>query len=101
MIKTRLEELPVIELVKEDENGEQLNSTATFEVTTNGVKEEKTVTGKLTIAQNVPVDAEHLTDDVYVIKELIAPDDYCKFDGTITITVSKNVTDDGAGYEKI
>ena len=87
-------------LVKEDENGEQLNSTATFEVTTNGVKEEKTVTGKLTIAQNMPVDAEHLTDDVYVIKELVAPDDYCKFDGTITITVSKKVSDDGSGYEK-
>ena len=87
-------------LVKEDENGEQLNSTATFEVTTNGVKEEKTVTGKLTIAQNMLVDAEHLTDDVYVIKELVAPDDYCKFDGTITITVSKKVSDDGSGYEK-
>ena len=87
-------------LVKEDENGEQLNSTAKFEVTTNGVKEEKEITGRLTIAQNVPVDADHLTDDVYVIKETKAPDDYCEFDGTITVTVSKKLKDDGSGYEK-
>ena len=99
-IKVRTSGQYDVVLVKEDENGEQLNSTATFEVTTNGVKEEKTVTGKLTIAQNMPVDAEHLTDDVYVIKETKAPDEYCKFDGTITITVSKKVTDDGSGYEK-
>ena len=87
-------------LVKEDENGEQLNSTAKFEVTTNGVKEEKEITGRLTIAKNVPVDADHLTDDVYVIKETKAPDEYCEFDGTITITVSKKLKDDGSGYEK-
>lgn len=87
-------------LIKEDENGEQLNSTAKFEVTTNGVKEEKEITGRLTIAQNVPVDGSHLTDDVYVIKETKAPDEYCEFDGTITITVSKKLKDDGSGYEK-
>ena len=87
-------------LVKEDENGEQLNSTAKFEVTTNGVKEEKEITGRLIIAKNVPVDADHLTDDVYVIKETKAPDEYCEFDGTITITVSKKLKDDGSGYEK-
>ena len=87
-------------LVKEDKDGVQLNSTAKFEVTTNGVKEEKEITGRLTIAQNVPVDADHLTDDVYVIKETKAPDEYCEFDGTITITVSKKLKDDGSGYEK-
>ena len=87
-------------LVKEDKDGVQLNSTAKFEVTTNGVKEEKEITGRLTIAQNVPVDADHLTDDVYVIKETKAPDEYCEFDGTITITVSKKIKDDGSGYEK-
>lgn len=87
-------------LVKEDENGEQLNSTATFEVTANGTTEEKTVTGKLTIAQNIPVDADHLTNDVYIIKETKAPDEYCKFDGIITITVTKNISADGSEYEK-
>ena len=87
-------------LIKEDKDGEQLNSTAKFEVTTNGQTEEKEITGRLIIAKNVPVDADHLTDDVYVIKETKAPDEYCEFDGTITITVSKKVKDDGTGYEK-
>ena len=87
-------------LVKEDKDGKQLNSTAKFEVTTNGVKEEKTVTGRLTIAEGVIIDADHLTDDVYIIKETQAPDEYCKFDGTITITVTKSENADGTGYEK-
>ncbi len=87
-------------LVKEDKNGKQLDSTAEFEVTTNGKKETKKITGKLTIAENVTIDADHLTEDVYVIKETKAPDDYCKFDGTITITVTKKEKDDGSGYEK-
>ena len=87
-------------LIKEDKDGKQLNSTAKFEVTTNGKTEEKTVTGKLTIAQNMPVDKDHLTDDIYVIKETQAPDSYCEFDGTITITVSKKIKEDGSGYEK-
>ena len=81
-------------LVKEDKNGEQLNSTAEFEVTTNGKTETKKITGRLTIAENVTIDADHLTEDVYVIKETKAPDDYCKFDGTITITVTKKEKDD-------
>ena len=87
-------------LIKEDKDGEQLNSTAKFEVTTNGQTEEKEITGRLTIAKDMPVDADHLTDDVYVIKETKAPDEYCEFDGTITITVSKKIKDDGSGYEK-
>ena len=87
-------------LIKEDKDGKQLNSTAKFEVTTNGKTEEKTVTGKLTIAQNMPVDKDHLTDDIYVIKETQAPDSYCEFDGIITITVSKKIKEDGSGYEK-
>ena len=87
-------------LIKEDKDGKQLNSTAKFVVTTNGKTEEKTVTGKLTIAQNMPVDKDHLTDDIYVIKETQAPDSYCEFDGTITITVSKKIKEDGSGYEK-
>lgn len=89
-----------IVLVKEDKDGKQLNSEATFEITTNGKKEEKSVIGKLTIAENVPIDGSHLTDDIYVIKETKAPDQYCEFDGTITITVSKKEKQDGTGYEK-
>ena len=99
-IKVRTPDKYNLVLVKEDKNGEQLNSTAEFEVTTNGKTETKKVTGRLTIAENVPVDADHLTDDIYVIKETKAPDDYCKFDGTITITVSKKQKADGTGYEK-
>ena len=99
-IKVRTPDKYSIVLVKEDKNGEQLNSTAEFEVTTNGKTETKKVTGRLTIAENVPVDADHLTNDVYVIKETKAPDDYCRFDGTITITVTKKQKADGTGYEK-
>ena len=99
-IKVRTPDKYSIVLVKEDKNGEQLNSTAEFEVTTNGKTETKKVTGRLTIAENVLVDADHLTDDVYVIKETKAPDDYCRFDGTITITVTKKQKADRTGYEK-
>ena len=99
-IKVRTPDKYSIVLVKEDKNGEQLNSTAEFEVTTNGKTETKKVTGRLTIAENVLVDADHLTDDVYVIKETKAPDDYCRFDGTITITVTKKQKSDRTGYEK-
>lgn len=98
-IKVRTDGKYNVVLVKEDKDGKQLNSTAKFEVTTNGVKEEKEITGRLTIAENVLVDKDHLTDDVYVIKETKAPDEYCEFDGTITVTVSKKVKDDGSGYE--
>ena len=75
-------------LVKEDSTGEQLNSTATFVV--NGVT--KTVTGKLTIAENVEINSSNVnTPDVYTIKETLPPDKYCAFDGTITITVNKKL----------
>ena len=74
-------------LVKEDENGEDLNSTATFEV--NG--QTKTVTGRLTVADDVQITRQNVgTADVYTIKELVPPDEYCKFDGTITVTVNKS-----------
>ena len=73
-------------LVKEDENGEQLNSQATFEV--NG--ETKTVTGRLEIASNVQINSQNVsTPDIYVIKETKAPDEYCEFDGIITVAVTK------------
>ncbi len=73
-------------LVKEDENGEQLDSKAIFEV--NG--EQKEVIGRLEIAKDVEITAENVTTaDIYTIKELVAPDEYCEFNGTITITVTK------------
>ena len=87
-------------LVKEDEKGEQLNSRATFEV--NGIS--KTVTGRLTVADDVQITKQNVgTADVYTIKETVAPDDYCKFDGTITVTVTKKVENgkyvvDGVNY---
>ena len=77
-------------LVKEDASGEQLDSKATFEV--NGV--EKEVIGKLTIAENVKITKENAgTADIYTIKETKAPDEYCEFNGTITITVNKKQED--------
>ena len=77
-------------LVKEDASGEQLDSKATFEV--NGV--EKEVIGKLTIAENVKITKENAgTADIYTIKETKAPDEYCEFTGTITITVNKKQED--------
>lgn len=75
-----------IVLVKEDANGEQLNSTAIFEV--NG--ETKQVTGRLVIAEGVEITSENVSiKDTYVIKETKAPDEYCQFDGIITVTVTK------------
>ncbi|MCI8654690.1 MAG: Cys-Gln thioester bond-forming surface protein [Clostridia bacterium] len=79
-------------LIKEDENGEQLNSTATFIV--DGV--EKTVTGRLTIASNVQITKDNLKrTDTYTIKEKTPPDEYCEFNGIITVSVTKKETDDG------
>ena len=80
-------------LVKEDENGEQLNSKATFEIN----NEEKEITGRLVIAENVEINAENVDkQDIYTIKETKAPDEYSSFDGTITITVDKKL--DGTTY---
>ncbi|MBQ3421970.1 MAG: hypothetical protein IJH34_09930 [Romboutsia sp.] len=85
-------------LVKEDENGEQLNSKAVFELRSgNNETETKEVTGKLTIVENVEINSSNVeTLDVYRIKEVKAPDKYCKFEGTIEITVKKKV--DGNTY---
>ena len=75
-----------IVLVKQDKNGEDLNSTATFEV--DGVS--KQVTGRLTIVSNKAINASNVNKvDTYIIKETVPPDEYCKFDGTIKIEVYK------------
>ena len=75
-------------LVKEDANGEQLNSKATFKV--NG--ETKEVVGKLTIANAVKINSSNVsTNDVYTIEETVAPDEYCKFNGKIIVTVEKTL----------
>ena len=80
-----------IVLVKEDANGEQLNSKATFLV--NGVTKE--VTGSLEIASNVKITSDNYTQvDTYTIKETKAPDEYCEFNGTINITVTKKLEDE-------
>ena len=78
-------------LVKQDADGEQLNSKATFVV--NGVTKE--VTGRLTIANSVKIDESNVgTNDVYTIEETVAPDEYCKFNGKIIITVEKTLEGD-------
>ena len=75
-------------LVKQDANGKQLNSKATFVV--NGKTME--VTGRLTIVENKKITSDNLSEnDVYTIKETVAPDEYCKFNGTIKITVEKTL----------
>lgn len=82
-----------IVLVKEDKNGEQLNETATFEV--DGVA--KQVTGRLTIVSNKKINSSNVgTVDTYTIKELVPPDKYCSFEGTIKIEVYKK--QDGEKY---
>ena len=80
-------------LVKEDANGEQLNSKATFNVKGSTINEEtKEVIGKLTIANGIKINSSNVSkNDTYEIKETVAPDKYCKFDGTISITVEKEV----------
>ena len=82
-------------LVKEDASGEQLDSKATFNVKGSTIREEtKEVIGKLTIANGIEINSSNVSkDDTYEIKETIAPDKYCKFDGTISITVEKEVVD--------
>ena len=78
-------------LVKQDENGQQLNSTATFTVNNT----DKTVTGKLTVASKVSITSSNVgTKDKYIIKEKTPPDEYCPFDGTIEVTVTKGDTGD-------
>ena len=77
-----------IVLVKQDAEGRQLNSQATFEI--NGVR--RNIIGTLQIASNVQINASNVSKaDTYIIKELIAPDEYCKFDGIITVTVTKTI----------
>ena len=77
-------------LVKQDKDGKVLNSEATFEV--NG--EEVKVVGTLTIAKDVKITPDNLTEkDIYTIKELVPPDKYCKFDGVITVEVYKEKKD--------
>ena len=63
----------------------------------NNETETKEVTGKLTIVENVEINSSNVeTLDVYRIKEVKAPDEYCEFEGTIEITVKKKV--DGNNY---
>lgn len=74
-------------MIKQDSKGNQLNEQATFDV--NG--QTKNVTGKLEIASNVQITSANVsTADTYVIKETVAPSSYTKFNGTITVTVTKN-----------
>ena len=83
-------------LVKQDENGEDLNSVATFEV--NGA--EKRVTGRLTVADDVEINRSNFSNvDTYVIKETVPPDEYCEFGGIITVKVTKGISTDGKKYE--
>ena len=87
-----------IVLVKEDKNGEDLNSTATFEV--DGVA--KQVTGRLTIVSNKKINASNVdTVDTYTIIERVPPDKYCPFDGTIKIEVYKKKDGDKYVVDKI
>ena len=88
-------------LVKQDENGEDLNSEATFEVTKGeNATETLTVVGRLTIADNVEINDGNVgTADIYTIKETVPPDGYSVFEGTIIVTVNKKMSEDGTTYE--
>ena len=88
VLKKQNEGIYNVVLIKQDSKGNQLNSQATFDV--NG--QIKNVTGKLEIANNVSITSENVgTADTYVIKETVAPNTYTKFNGTITVTVTKKL----------
>ena len=91
-----------IYIVKQDAEGKNLSSKAKFSVKGPGdtAEKEKEVTGELKFTGETPVkiNASNVnTPDVYTIKEIQAPDKYCKFDGTITVTVNK-AEDDSKYY---
>ena len=82
-------------LVKEDEDGVQLNSKAQFKIN-NQIRD---VIGKLTIVDNQEINKNNVNvTDVYSIEETEAPDRYSEFEGIITIQVSKKLADDGKSY---
>ena len=89
-----------IVLVKEDQDGEQLNSKAEFKIKyPNNNEETKEVTGRLTIAENVEINQDNLnSSDIYVIEETKAPDRYSEFDGIIKLTIAKKEATDGKSY---
>ncbi|MCI8641770.1 MAG: Cys-Gln thioester bond-forming surface protein [Clostridia bacterium] len=79
-----------ITLIKEDKNGNQLNKETKFNVN----NQEVTVQGQLAIATNVAITEANINvADVYTITETKAPDKYCKFNGTIKVTVTKKKSD--------
>ena len=85
-------------LIKEDANGKQLNSQATFEV--NG--QTKNVVGKLQVATDVKITSENVNKaDSYVIKETVAPDKYCQFDGIINVMVTKKIENNAYKVDKV
>ena len=95
--KTGEYNLKLIKAEKSEEGRTEqiLTSAATFEVT-KGVKggqlstETVQVTGELELEQGKQITKDTFEQvDVYTIKETVPPDDYSKFDGTITIEVHK------------
>ena len=98
VIKKQNEGLYNVVLIKQDSKGNQLNEQATFDV--NG--QTKNVTGKLEIASNVQITSANVsTADTYVIKETVAPISYTKFNGTITVTVTKKLEDNTYKVDKV
>ena len=77
------------------------DATAKFEISksTQGyaeTTETKDVTGELDIEKNKAITKETVNlIDTYTIKELVPPDEYSKFDGTITIKVHKKELTNG------
>ncbi len=93
-----------LQLIKQDKDGEELDSTAKFKVATGTQNvdeaEEVEVTGHLIIAQDVEINKNNVSEkDIYTIKETQAPDGYCEFGGIIKITVNKGISEDGKKYE--
>ena len=86
-----------LKLKKEGANGQQLNSTAKFEV--DGIQKEVTGTG--VVGEKEITSANVATNDVYIIKETQAPVRYERFKSTIKIEVSKKIDGDQYAVDTI
>lgn len=86
-----------LEIIKVDNKGNIIKeSNAKFEI--NG-EEKQTAAGSINI-KDIEINKTNVQNaDKYTIKELNAPNDYSKFDGTLEIEVSKKLSSDEEKYE--
>ena len=85
-------------LIKKDSKERDINKVATFEV--NGTQ--KQITGRATVIENVNITPAGVnTPDEYTIKEVVAPEKYGAFQGTIKVIVSKKKSGERYVIDKV